>query len=551
MECNEAVYAEDVLAYIVGNYRGPEYIQQYYNPDCYIRLNSLQAVVYQRVNEVNGMAIEKYGFSAIPNVFGLMSEAALEASGVLRIRRQPNLDLYGQGTLIGFVDTGIDYTHEAFRAADGTTRIVSIWDQTIREGTGTLQLPYGQVYDREEINAALAAENPRDIVPTRDEIGHGTFMAGVAAGNENQAEEFSGVAPLAEIVMVKCKQANKSYRDYYGIPDDVPAYQENDIMAGLAYLLNISYRENKSLVLCLGIGSNMGNHNGSSAIGAFMTHYLSIAGLGFVVGVGNEGNARHHHRIEKQNDVIDISVENGVKGFMAQLWWQTPGRLTLDVISPSGEVVPNIRAISGGRYQHHFVPEDTTLEIFFGVALESTREQVVVMRFLSPKQGIWKVQPHFDYANPRFNIWLPIRQFLKNEVVFLNSEPDNTVTNPSTTPNVIGVSAYDVVEGSLYLQAGRGFTPFDDVKPEIVAPGVNITGTYPNNRYGTMTGTSVSAAFTAGVTSLLMQHYTNQGMNNNAFREVLIRGATPRGEPYPNTEWGYGTINAYRSIIDY
>lgn len=551
MQCNEAVFAEDVLTYLVGNYRGEEYIRDYYNPDCYIQLNELQAVVYQQVQEVNGATIEKYGFSAIPNVFGLMSEAALEASGVLRIRRQPNLDLYGQGVLIGFVDTGIDYTHEAFRSADGTSRIVSIWDQTIREGAGTVQFPYGRVYNREQINEALQTENPWEIVPSRDEIGHGTFLAGVAAGNENRTEEFSGVAPLAEIVMVKCKQANKSYRDYYGIPDDVPAYQENDLMTGLAYLLGVSARERKSMILCLGMGSNMGNHNGSTAIGTFMSRYLSIAGLGFVVGVGNEGNARHHHRIEKQNDVIDISVEQSMKGFMAQLWWQTPGRLTLDVISPSGERVTEIRAISGVRYQHRFVPENTTLEMFFGVSQESGREQVVVMRFLSPKQGIWKVRTNFDYETPRFNMWLPIRQFLEKEVVFLDSEPDNTVTNPSTTPNVIGVSAYDVIEGSLYLQAGRGFTPMDDVKPEIVAPGVNVTGTYPNNRYGTMTGTSVSAAFVGGISALLMQQYANQGVNNNTLRETLIRGATPRGEPHPNTEWGYGTVDAYRSIIDY
>lgn len=551
MQCSEAVFAEDVLTYLVGNYRGEEYVRDYYNPDCYIQLNDLQAVVYQQVQEVSGTTIEKYGFSAIPNVYGLMSETALEASGVLRVRRQPNLDLYGQGVLIGFVDTGIDYTHEAFRSADGTTRIVSIWDQTVREGAGTQQFPYGRVYDRETINDALQAENPQDIVPSRDEIGHGTFLAGVAAGNENRAEEFSGVAPLAEIVMVKCKQANKSYRDYYGIPDDVPAYQENDIMTGLAYLLSISARERKSMILCLGMGSNMGNHNGSSALGTFMSRYLSIAGLGFIVGVGSEGNARHHHRIEKQNDVIDISVERNIKGFMTQLWWQTPGKLTLDVVSPSGETVTEIRAISGVHYQHRFMPENTMLEIFFGVSQETTREQVVVMRFLSPKQGIWKVRAHFDYETPRFNMWLPIRQFLESEVVFLSSEPENTVTNPSTTPNVIGVSAYDVTEGSLFLQAGRGFTPFDDVKPEIVAPGVNITGTYPNNRYGTMTGTSVASAFTAGVSALLMQQYKNQGANNNTLREALIRGATPRGEPYPNTEWGYGTINAYRSIIDY
>ena len=117
MQCREAVFAEDVLVYVLDNYRGEEYIREVYNPDCYIRLDDRQAIIYQQVQNVNGEAIQKYGFSAIPNVFGLMSEEALEASGVLRIRRQPSLDLYGQGVLIGIVDTGIDFTHKAFVAA--------------------------------------------------------------------------------------------------------------------------------------------------------------------------------------------------------------------------------------------------------------------------------------------------------------------------------------------------------------------------------------------------------------------------------------------------
>ena len=155
MQCREAVFAEDVLVYVLDNYRGEEYIREVYNPDCYIRLDDRQAIIYQQVQNVNGEAIQKYGFSAIPNVFGLMSEEALEASGVLRIRRQPSLDLYGQGVLIGIVDTGIDFTHKAFVAADGTSRIVSIWDQSVEEGVGNENFPYGRMYSREQLNQAL------------------------------------------------------------------------------------------------------------------------------------------------------------------------------------------------------------------------------------------------------------------------------------------------------------------------------------------------------------------------------------------------------------
>lgn len=135
-----------------------------------------------------------------------MGYEALEAAGVMQIRRQPYLDFYGQGVIVGFVDTGIDFTHEAFRNADGTTRIHSIWDQTIREG-GPSQFDYGRVFSEREINEALRREQPSSYLPTRDDIGHGTFLAGVAAGNEIPGKEFSGIAPLSQIIVVKCKEA--------------------------------------------------------------------------------------------------------------------------------------------------------------------------------------------------------------------------------------------------------------------------------------------------------------------------------------------------------
>lgn len=512
-----------------------------------MKFDSIQGVVYQEPGSVTNETIEKYGFSAIPNVYGLMSQEALEASGVLRIRRQPYLDLYGQGVLIGFVDTGIDYTHDAFRSADGQTRIVSIWDQTVVEGEGSTSFPYGQVYEREDINRALQSETPYDVVPSNDANGHGTFLAGVAAGGENRSEGFSGVAPLSEIVFVKCKQAKKSYRRYYGIPENVDAFQENDIMAGISYILEVARRERKPMIICLGVGSNMGTHSGGTNLTVFMERYTAVTGVAMVASAGNEGNARHHHSIHTRNDVVNINVEKNMDGFMAQLWWQTPGTLELSITSPRGEVVEGIRALSGERYTHRFQPENTVVDIYFGVAQELTRQQVVVFRFQSVRAGIWKIGVKSDYDDPKFNIWLPIREFLSSPVEFLQPDPDVTICNPGNGTYTLTVSAYDVVEDALYLQASRGFTTVGMVKPDIVAPGVNIVGPFPRNQYGTMSGTGVAAAFSAGVAALFMQQYgTSSGI---ALREVFIRGLTPRGVPYPNTEWGLGILNAYESLL--
>lgn len=551
MLCKDVVYAEDVLEYFVWSYRGEEFVSGFYNPDCYIQFDNLQGVIYQKVQDVSSETIQKYGFSPIPNVYGLMNEEALEESGVLRIRRQPYLDLYGQGVLIGFVDTGIDYTHEAFIEADGTSRIVSIWDQTRQEGDGTTELPYGSVYDRQQINQALRADNPQEIVPVVDEIGHGTFLAGIAAGKEKRAEEFSGVAPLADIVMVKCKQAKQSYRQYYGIPAQVPAFQENDIVAGVAFLLSVARQQNKPIVICLGIGTSMGNHNGRTNLGLYLLRYLSVPGIAIVTCAGNEGNARHHHTIKRKEDTVSINVEQSMDGFMTQLWWRAPGKLNLDVVSPSGEIFGNIQAVSGVRRQYQFSPEGTILELYFGVSQELTREQVVVFRFVSPKQGIWKVRVRVDFPDSNFSLWLPIQPFLEKNVFFLESDPNMTITNPGNTTYAVTASAYDVRNEALYLQASRGFTPDGNIKPEIVAPGVELTGTYPRGRYGTMTGTSVAAAFTAGVGALFLQRYARQGANSNTLRDALISGAVPRGEPYPNEEWGFGILDAYESITGY
>ncbi len=550
MTCREAVFSENVLDFLINNYPGEENVRQLYQPDCYLPLDNIQAIIYRETSVINSEAIERYGFNTIPNVYGLMSEEALEDSGVLRIRRQPYLDLYGQGVLIGFVDTGIDYTHEAFINADNTTRIVSIWDQTNESGDGSDSFPYGRVYERDEIDQALAADNPFEVVETRDENGHGTFLAGVAAGNEKRSEGFSGVAPLAELVIVKCKQAKQVYRDYYSIPSDVPAYQENDILTGIAHIMNVAQRERKPVIICIGLGSNMGSHEGGSYLSQFMERYTAVTGVAMIACAGNEGNARHHHLINRKEDTININVERSLDGFMAQLWWRSPGKLQLDFTSPSGESYTGIQVMIGERRTIRFSTENTVVELYFGQSQEISNEQVVSMRFISPKTGIWKIRTTADYEMPGFHIWLPIRQFLTEEVVFLEPNPDTTISSSGTGTYTITVSAYDVVEDSLYLQAGRGFTVTGKVKPEVVAPGVNLTGPYPRNRYGTMTGTGVAAAFSAGVGALFMQRYSRFFINGIMLREIFIRGAVQRGEPFPNTEWGYGIVDAYASITD-
>lgn len=548
MTCREAIYSENVLDYIISAYRGTEYIKEQYDPLCITEIDFSRAIIYKQEDKINTESITRFGYGAIPHVYGLMSQEILEATGVARIRRQPSLDLYGQDILVGVVDTGIDFAHEVFINADNTTRIYSIWDQTIRDGEGPEGFEYGRVFTREEINAALADAEPLSLIPTRDDYGHGTFMTGIAAGNDMPDKDFSGVAPLSELIVVKCKEAKNSYREFYRVPSGVPCYQENDIMCGIAYVLQVAKNLGKQVVIFLGMGTNLGNHNGETPLCSMIDYYNMFPGVCIVTCVGNEGTARHHYYITKEYEEIDINVEKSTQGFVCELWWRTPGSLQFDVVAPGGNTLGLTRAAAYVRKRKIFIVENTLLEVIGGEIQEQTRDQVIMFRFENSKSGVWKIRVYATERDVSYHMWLPINDFLLGETYFSRPDPDVTICEPGNSRRAISISAYNSVNQAFYFEASRGFTPNGIIKPDVTAPGVDVYGPLPKGNFGRMTGTSVAAAVATGITALFMQEYAGYMISGNSVRELLIRGADRRGEEYPSREWGYGTIDAYESI---
>ena len=548
MTCREAIYSESVLDYIVGAYRGMEYITERYDPICITEIDPYRAAIYKEADKINSDSINALGYGAIPHVYGLMADEALEASGVSKIRRQPYLDLYGQNMLVGVVDTGIDFTHRAFLNADNTTRILSIWDQTIREGGDAEGFQYGREFSREEINAALADEDPFSMIPTRDDYGHGTFLAGIAAGNEMREDEFSGVAPLSEIVVVKCKEAKNSYREFYRVPREAPCFQENDIMCGISYILQVARRAHKQVAICIGMGTNLGNHDGETPLCSMLDFVNAFPGVCVIACAGNEGDARHHYYLTKEYEEIDINVEKATQGFVCELWWRTPGRLEFDVVSPSGATLGVTRAAAYTKVRKRFTVEDTTVEALGGEMQEQTRDLVVMFRFENSKAGVWKILVTSSEPDVKYHMWLPLRQFLSADTYFVRPDPNVTICEPGNSRKSTTVSAYNPSDGAFYIQASRGFTQTGVIKPDVTAPGVGIYGPLPKNNFGTMTGTGIAAALTTGIAALFMQEYSDYIISGYSVRELLIRGAERRGDEYPNREWGYGTVDAYNSL---
>lgn len=554
--CLEAIISPDYIDLII-EYRGTldEVINQY-NPDCIQVIDDQFAILHIFAGENCAERIQMggYGFrSLFPAVIGPYGKEALNSSGILTFHNQPYVPLRGQGILIGIVDSGIDYTHPVFRYEDNTSKIQYIWDQTI-QGNAPDGFAYGTQYNNEEINRALNSDNPLEVVPSVDTTGHGTFLAGVAAGRENTQANFIGAAPDADLLVVKLKQAKQCFKDYYIIEEqDQSVYQSTDLILGVKYMLDKSKELNKPISIIIGLGSNAGAHDGSSMAETYLLSVAERRGNVITVAAGNEGNTAHHYKSfflpnEAVKDV-EINVAPNESGFILNIWSNAPDKISISITSPTGEYIDRIPARLRQTEDINLVLENTLIYVEYQLTEERTGDQHIIVRMEKPTEGIWTVTVFGDLiVDGRIDMWLPREGFIKEDTVFLMPDPYTTVTFPSTSIGLMTVGAYNHQSGSLYLATSRGLTRDLEMKPDLVAPGVNVIGPLPNNRFGTMTGTSVSAAITAGAAALLLEWgivlendediYTSKVIN------YLIRGATRKENiSYPNREWGYGELN--------
>lgn len=518
-------------------------------------INYVYALVNIPAADVNYETVSKYGYSMMPKIYGLASIESLVASGVERIREIPNFNLRGNGVLIGIVDTGIDYTNPIFQYADGTTRIVALWDQTIQTGIQPEGMPFGSMYLREDINRALQSENPFDIVPSRDTNGHGTMLAGIAGGNVVEEQQFSGVAPEVEFVIVKLKEAKTVNRSIFFVPEGVPCYQETDLMFGLDFLVNQSNQLDKSISICFGIGSAQGAHDGRGDMARYISQISNRRGVICNVAAGNEGNARRHYRgvVNREAGFItaELNIGSNENNFAMELWGENPSIGSVDIQSPSGEFSPRIDLLGRDYQVVRFLFENTIVHVNFQLVERATGRQLILFRFQSPAEGIWRFRV-YDEGNlsANFSMWLPMTGFITDNTYFIQSDPYITILDLGNAPYPITVTAYNHVDNSLYQNAGRGYNADNYVKPELAAPGVNITGPNLTQGFTTYTGTGAATAHLTGISALLLEWGIVRGnlsnMSTVEVKKLLIRGARrTEGILYPNRDWGYGTVDIY------
>lgn len=460
------------------------------------------------------------------------------------------LSLRGKGTLIGIVDSGIDYENAEFRNEDGTTRIVSLWDQSVngRPPAGYLA---GTEYTREQIDAALATEDKevrRQMVKTSDVSGHGTAVAGIAAGNGRGSEgrRFRGAAPEAELIIVKM-----------GAPREGGFPRTTELMRGVDYIVRKAVELRRPVAINISFGNTYGSHDGTSLVERFLNDIADMWKNVICIGSGNEGASAGHvsGKVRRQiSETVELAVQQREPALSIQIWKSYVDEMGVSVISPSGrQAGPFYEFLGAQRY----ILGDTELLIYYGEPKPYSVKQEIYLSLLPGKQyiesGVWKiVLTPGRIVDGEYQMWLPTQSSLNMGTAFLQPNSMSTLTIPSTASLAVTVAAYDARTFSYADFSGRGpagmYEGENVLKPDIAAPGVRVTAPVPGGGYQSFSGTSFAAPFVTGSAALLMEWGIVRGNDPYLYGEkvkaYLRKGAKQLAgyEQWPNALLGYGAL---------
>lgn len=460
------------------------------------------------------------------------------------------LSLRGKGTLIGIVDSGIDYENAEFRNEDGTTRIVSLWDQSVngRPPAGYLA---GTEYTREQIDAALATEDKevrRQMVKTSDVSGHGTAVAGIAAGNGRGSEgrRFRGAAPEAELIIVKM-----------GAPREGGFPRTTELMRGVDYIVRKAVELRRPVAINISFGNTYGSHDGTSLVERFLNDIADMWKNVICIGSGNEGASAGHvsGKVRRQiSETVELAVQQREPALSIQIWKSYVDEMGVSVISPSGrQAGPFYEFLGAQRY----ILGDTELLIYYGEPKPYSVKQEIYLSLLPGKQyiesGVWKiVLTPGRIVDGEYQMWLPTQTSLNMGTAFLQPNSMSTLTIPSTASLAVTVAAYDARTFSYADFSGRGpagmYEGENVLKSDIAAPGVRVTAPVPGGGYQSFSGTSFAAPFVTGSAALLMEWGIVRGNDPYLYGEkvkaYLRKGAKQLAgyERWPNALLGYGAL---------
>lgn len=475
--------------------------------------------------------------------------------------------LTGKGVLVAVIDSGISYYNRDFRNADGTTRIRYLWDQVLN-----------REFSEAQINEALmtgSRQAAQQLVPSIDTSGHGTAVAGIAAGNGGEGgPAYAGVARESELIIVRL-----------GSPKENSFPRTTELMRALTYVVKKAVELAMPVAINLSFGNTYGAHNGTSLLERFIDNVSEIGRSVICVGSGNEGASGGHVggslRIDRAEGYEVTNLVNGADGAVAnsarkvemtvgayerglnvQLWKEYADRYLVTVVSPSGE---RFQADTDQPGKQTYRLQQTQILFYNGEPAPYMTAQELYFDFLPEEgsryldRGVWtfEIRP-LRIITGNYTFYLPSETVRSADTRFVRTTPDVTLTIPSTAVKVVTVGAYDPVYESYADFSGRGYLYQDQVnsrtsdtfvKPDIVAPGVGVLAPDRYGGHSPVTGTSFAAPFVTGAAAVMMQWGIVMGNDPYLYGEkvkaYLRKGAKPiRGvAEYPDARVGaYGII---------
>lgn len=472
---------------------------------------------------------------------------ALERSCVYYAWSEP-YSLGGEGVLAAVIDSGIDWKNTDFRNSDGSTRILKLWDQTVAPESSGYAPPEGYVvgteYNRDVINLALSGDEAalRSMNLSRDYSGHGTFVTGIAAGNgQGMAGSFRGVAFESELIIVKL-----------GDSEQRQFPRTTRLMEAVNYCIMEAQKAGKPVVINMSFGNNQGSHDGTDLLSTYLNAASDVWKNVIVCGSGNEaGNGIHASGMlsGRKAESVELAVGEYEPGFNLQLWKNYSDEYGVELIAPSGERSGNLRTYGADRVSL----DNTQVYVYYGQPTPYSRYQQLYFEFVPAggyvTPGMWRiVLTPVRIVDGRYDLWLQESATLNEDTRFFSPSEETTLTVPSAAGKVITVGAYNSRTDAYADFSGRGYTRTNDnIKPDIVAPGVNIVSTAVNGGYTIRSGTSMAVPFVSGSAALLMQwgivKRNDPYLYGEKVKAYLIRTARHLpGEPVPSKRTGWGAL---------